>query len=118
MTAAGQRPLPRPDATARRQLAELLAGARDLDGDNDSSIELARHLRDQRAAAGKPVDVDAVLLDLEACLRAQPPPLDDTIRMPRLTGTALDAAVQRARAEFDRRFRQHLAFARAGLEGR
>lgn len=61
MTAVGRERLPRPDAAARRQLAELLAGARDLDGDYDSSIELARHLRDRRAAAGQPVDADAVL---------------------------------------------------------
>jgi hypothetical protein len=102
---------------AGRELAELLAGARDLDGDYDSTIELGRHLRARRAAAGRPVDVEAVLLDLEACLRAQPPLLDDRLRIPRLTGPALSAAVQRARADFDRRIREHLAFARTGLEG-
>jgi hypothetical protein len=58
-----------------------------------------------------------VLLDLEACLRTQRPLLDDTIRIPRLAGPALSAAVQLARADFDRRIREHLAFARAGLEG-
>lgn len=118
MTAVGHgRPLPA-DAGARRELAELLAGARDLDGDYDSTIELARHLHAQRAAAGQPVDVDAVLLDMETCLRAQPPLLDDTIRMPRLTGPALATAIQQTRGEFDRRIREHLAFARAGLDGR
>lgn len=81
----------------------MLAGARDLDGDYDSTIELARHLRAQPAAAGQATDVDAVLLDLEACLRSQPPLLDDTVKVPRLAGPALTAAVQRARADFDRR---------------
>lgn len=117
MTAAGHgRPLPA-DAGARRELAELLAGARDLAGDYDSTIELARHLQAQRAAAGQPVDVEAVLLDLETCLRAQPPLLDETIRMPRVTGRALAIAVQRARVAFDRRIREHLAFAQTALEG-
>jgi len=117
MTAVGHGRPVHPDAAARWELAELLAGARDLGGDYDSTIELARHLWAQRASAGRPVEVDMVLLDLEACLRAQPPLLDETIRMPRLAGPALAAAVQQARADFERRIRGHLAFARAGLEG-
>jgi hypothetical protein len=117
MTAGGQaRALP--DAQARRQLAELLAGARGLDGDYDSTIELACQLQAGRARAGQPAGVDQVLIDLEACLRAQPPLLDETIRCPRLTGRPLTAEVQRARADFDRRIRQHLAFARTSLEAR
>jgi hypothetical protein len=38
MTAVGQGRPPHPDAGARRELAELLAGVRDLEGDYDSAI--------------------------------------------------------------------------------
>ena len=106
----------RAEQAARRELAEMLAGARDLDGDYDSSIELAIHLRSQRAQAGQPVDTDSVVLDLEACLRSASPLPDDSIRSPRLTGAQLAAAVQAARTDFDRRIRQHLAFARTALQ--
>lgn len=112
------RPGPATDREALRELAGLRAGARDLDGDYDSTIELARHLRAQRARAGQPTDADSVMLDLEACLRSATPLPDNTIRNPRLTGQALTDALQRARAEFDRRIREHLAFARTGLLGR
>ncbi|HJQ03038.1 MAG TPA: hypothetical protein VJ851_15690 [Jatrophihabitans sp.] len=54
--------------------------------------------------------------ELEACLRSAPPLIDDSIRCARLTGTDLNAAVRRARAEFDRQIRAHLAFARPGLQ--
>ena len=102
----------------RRELAVLRAGARDLAGDYDSTIELAEHLRARRAANGQAVDVDAVLLDLEACIRSAPPLLDEVGCGARLAGAELTAAVDRARAEFDRRIREHLAFARTGLQNR
>jgi hypothetical protein len=51
------------EQNARRELAALLAGARDLDGDYDSSVELATHLQAQRVQAGQPTDTDSVVLD-------------------------------------------------------
>jgi hypothetical protein len=108
-------PHARGEQGARRELAELLAGARDLDGDYDSSIELARHLQARRAQVGEPTDIESVVLDLEACLRSASPLPDDGIRAPRLTGQQLVAALQAARTDFDRRIRQHLAFARTAL---
>ncbi|MFL6163517.1 MAG: hypothetical protein ACJ74U_14985 [Jatrophihabitantaceae bacterium] len=48
-------------------------------------------------------------------LRAQPPLLDETIRCPRLAAPSLAVALDRAGADFDRRIREHLAFARTGL---
>jgi hypothetical protein len=96
----------------RRELAALLAGATDLNGDYDSTIELTRHLWDRRAA-------EVVLLDLEACIRSAPPPLLEDVRQGagRLTYPELATAVERARADFDRRIREHLAFARTALYG-
>jgi hypothetical protein len=112
MTAAHTETAP-PDAAleARRELAALLAGAKDLAGDYDSTIELAEYLQTRRAADGLAVDVESVLLDLEACLRSAPPPLlEDVVCGTRLAGAELTAAVQRARTEFDRRIREHLVF--------
>lgn len=43
----------------RRELAELLGCARDLDGDYASTIELARYLQTQRAKGGQSTDVEA-----------------------------------------------------------
>jgi hypothetical protein len=110
---AGEREL-----EARLELAALLAGADDLDGDYDSTIELALHLKARRAAAGQAVDVGVVVLDLEACLRSQPPATPEDVRpgVGRLTGAALVTAIDAARAQFDRRIRQHLAIARTALE--
>ena len=116
MTAIGQARPDDEEMGRRRELAGLLAGVRDLDCDYDSTIELARHLRAQRASAGQPTDIGVVLRDLEACLRALPPLLDDTVKAPRLAGPPLTAALERARREFDRRIRQHLAFAQTALE--
>jgi hypothetical protein len=42
-------PRVRSEQDSQRELAELLAGVRALDGDYDSSIELARHLPSQLA---------------------------------------------------------------------
>jgi hypothetical protein len=105
MTAAHTEPAPPDDARdARRQLAALLAGAKDLDRDCDSTIELAEYLQSRRAAGGLAVDVESVLLDLEASLRAAPPPLlPDVVCGTGLSGAELTAAVDRARTEFDRR---------------
>jgi hypothetical protein len=55
---------------AGRELAALRAGSKDLDDDYDSTIELAEHLWARRAADRHPVDVESVLLELEACLRS------------------------------------------------
>ena len=120
MTAARTKTAPPDDALeARRELAALLAGAKDLDGDYDSTIELAEYLQARRAADGLAVDVESVLLDLEACLRSAPPPLlEDVVCGTRLSGGELHDRLERARTEFDRRIREHLAFARTALEGR
>lgn len=114
MVATVGRPGPAPghagisqELEGRRELAALLAGAADLAGDYDSTIELARHLRAQRAAAGQAVDIDAVILDLEACLRSAPPVLPEDGRpgVRRLTGADLVDAIASARAGFERRIR-------------
>lgn len=71
MTAIGHgRPTDSDRARRLQELVELLAGARDLDGEYDSTIELARHLRRRRQVDGQPADVPAVLADLEAAVRA------------------------------------------------
>jgi hypothetical protein len=116
MTAARTEKPPADEQDARRELALLLAGARDLADDYDSTIELARHLRSQRTRAGQPADVESVLLDLQACLRSAAPLPDDSIRCPRLTGQALTEALQQAQTRFDRAISAHLAFARTGLQ--
>jgi hypothetical protein len=87
-------------------------------GDYDSTIELAQHPRDRRADAGQPVDVDSVLLDLEASIRSSPPALLAAVQHGeiRLSCAELATEVERARAELDRRIRQHLAIARTALE--
>jgi hypothetical protein len=120
MTAAQAETAPTDDAMeAGRELAALLAGVKDLDGDYDSTIELAEYLQSRRAASGLAVDVDAVLLDLEASLRSAPPPLlEDVVCGTRLSGGELHDRLERARIEFDRRIREHLAFARTALEGK
>jgi hypothetical protein len=114
-------PEARHELEARQELAALLAGAEDLAAEfYDSTIELAVHLRARRAAAGQAVDVEAVILDLEACLRSTPPAFPEDVRpgVGRLTGAGLAAAIDKARSEFDRLIREHLAFARTALEGK
>jgi hypothetical protein len=120
LTSARTETAPPDDAqAARRKLAVLLAGAKDLDGDDDSIIELADYLRAGRVAAGQPADVESVLLDLETSLRSSPPALlEDVVCGTRPSGAELTAAAARARDEFDRRIREHLAFARSALQGR
>ena len=102
----------------RRELAALRDGVKDLAGDYDSTIELAGHLRDRRAAAGRPVDVDSVLLDLEASIRSAPPPLLEDVHRGagRASCSELAGEVERLRAELDRLMRLHLAFARTALQ--
>ena len=119
MTAIGHaRPADEDRARRLQELAELLAGARDLDGDYDSTIELARHLRRRRRATGQPADVAAVLADLEATLRASTALVGGIpASCERLHGEQLTEALATARREFDRRLGEHLAYARTALEG-
>jgi hypothetical protein len=113
MTATGHGRPADEDLPRRRELAELLAGAQDLKGDYDSTIELARHLQDRRRHAGQPADVDQVLADLEATLRASAALIDGLLR---LHGEQLTAALVTARRDYDRRVAEHLAYARTALE--
>jgi hypothetical protein len=114
ITASGHAQPRDPELGRRRELAELLAGARDLSGDYDSTIALARHLQDRRRQAGQPAIVDQVLADLEATLRASTPLIDG---LPRLHGTQLTAALATARRDYNRRIAEHLTYARTGLQG-
>ena len=115
MNASGDARPQDPELGRRRELAELLAGARDLASDYDSTIALAQHLQDHRRRAGQPADIDQVLADLEATLGASTPLIDG---LPRLRDAQLTAALATARRDYNRRIAEHLAYARTALEGR
>lgn len=98
----------------RMRLATARAGIADLQTEWDTTIELARYLRNRRRSAGQSDVTAGVLVDLQTSMRASAPVPPS---MPPARPLAeLRQAVGRAERDYDRLIAQHMACAAEALD--